>query len=161
MAENNEDNAGSLGQPNLTVLLQYVKDQSFENPEAPRSLGPRRTAPSINIGINVSANPLDAEDYEVELRLEGRATDGDQTLFVAELVYAGVFRITNVPSDNLAPLLMIECPRLLFPFARQVLADMTRNGGFPPLLIDPVDFTALYRQRLMEFAQNAPSGRPS
>ncbi|MCX5494845.1 protein-export chaperone SecB [Kaistia dalseonensis] len=160
MAENNED-ARSLGQPNLTVLLQYVKDLSFENPDAPRSLGPRRTAPNINIGINVQANPLDAEDFEIELRLEGRATDGDQTLFVAELVYAGVFRISNVPSENLPPLLMIECPRLLFPFARQILADMTRNGGFPPLLIDPVDFTALYRQRLMEFAQNQPSGRPS
>jgi preprotein translocase subunit SecB len=149
------------GQPNLTVLIQYVKDLSFENPAAPRSLGPRRNAPNINIGINVTANPLDDEDFEIELRLEGRATEGEQVLFIAELVYAGVFRITNVPKENLPPLLMIECPRLLFPFARQILADLTRNGGFPPLLIDPVDFTALYRQRLMEFAQNQPTGRPS
>ncbi|MBB3931023.1 preprotein translocase subunit SecB [Kaistia hirudinis] len=140
-------------QPNLTVLIQYVKDQSFENPAAPRSLGPRNAAPNINIGINVTANPLDEEDFEIELRLEGRALAGEQVLFVAELVYAGVFRVSNVPKENLPPLLMIECPRLLFPFARQILADMTRNGGFPPLLIDPVDFTALYRQRLMEFAQ--------
>lgn len=148
-------------QPNLSVLVQYVKDLSFENPAAPRSLGPRRANPNINIGINVSANPLDDEDYEIELRLEGRATDGDQVLFVAELVYAGVFRVANVPKENLPPLLMIECPRLLFPFARQILADLTRNGGFPPLLIDPVDFTALYRQRLMEFAQNQGGIRPS
>jgi preprotein translocase subunit SecB len=161
MADDSEDSLSMAGQPNLTVLLQYVKDLSFENPDAPRSLGPRRTAPNINIGINVSANPIAEDDYEIELRLEGRATDGDQVLFVAELIFAGVFRISNVPKDNLAPLLMIECPRLLFPFARQILADMTRNGGFPPLLIDPVDFTALYRQRLMEFAQNQPTGRPS
>lgn len=161
MADNNADSTQSLGQPNLTVLLQYVKDLSFENPEAPRSLGPRRSAPTINIGINVAATPLDDDDYEIELRLEGRATDGDKTLFVAEMLYAGVFRITGVPKENLPPLLMIECPRLLFPFARQILADMTRNGGFPPLLIDPVDFTALYRQRLMEFAQNQPSGLTS
>lgn len=163
MADNNSQNTPPLGQPSLSVLLQYVKDLSFENPEAPRSLGPRRTAPSINIGINVSANPIEGDDYEVELRLEGRAAEGEQTLFVAELLYAGVFRISNVPKDNLPPTLMIECPRLLFPFARQILADMTRNGGFPPLLIDPVDFTALYRQRLMEFAQsqqNQPN-RPS
>lgn len=161
MADNNSEGAQALGQPNLSVLTQYVKDLSFENPDAPRSLGPRRTAPAINIGINVAANPVDGDDYEIELRLEGRATDGDQVLFVAELLYAGIFRIQNVPKENLPPLLMIECPRLLFPFARQILADLTRNGGFPPLLIDPVDFTALYRQRLMEFAQNQPSGRPS
>lgn len=160
MADINAQGNPNDGQPNLSVLTQYVKDQSFENPDAPRSLGPRRTAPQINIGINVSANPLDEEDFEVELRLEGRATDGEQVLFIAELLYAGIFRISNVPKEQLAPTLMIECPRLLFPFARQILADMTRNGGFPPLLIDPVDFTALYRQRLMEFAQSQ-QGRPS
>lgn len=160
MAESNANSNSNDGQPNLSVLTQYVKDQSFENPDAPRSLGPRRSAPQINIGINVSANPLDEEDFEVELRLEGRATDGEQVLFIAELLYAGIFRIANIPKEQLAPTLMIECPRLLFPFARQILAEMTRNGGFPPLLIDPVDFTALYRQRLMEFAQSQQS-RPS
>ena len=161
MADDNENGAGQLAQPNLSILLQYVKDQSFENPAAPRSLGPRRTAPQINIGINVGATPLDGDDYEIELRLEGRATDGDQALFVAELVYAGVFRVSNVPQENLAPILMIECPRLLFPFARQILAEMTRNGGFPPLLVDPVDFTQLYRQRLMEMAAAQQGSRPS
>jgi preprotein translocase subunit SecB len=160
MADENENGAGQLAQPNLSILMQYVKDQSFENPGAPRSLGPRRTAPSINIGINVGATPLDGDDYEIELRLEGRAAEGEQAIFVAELVYAGVFRVSNVPQENLAPILMIECPRLLFPFARQILAEMTRNGGFPPLLVDPVDFTQLYRQRLAEMAAQQGS-RPS
>lgn len=148
MADDNENGAGQLAQPNLSILLQYVKDLSFENPGAPRSLGPRRAAPQINIGINVGANPLEGDDYEIELRLEGRATDGDQTLFVAELVYAGVFRVSNVPQENLAPILMIECPRLLFPFAREIIATAVRDGGFPPLLLDPVDFVGLYRQNL-------------
>ena len=162
MADNPQNGTATQAPPSLTILTQYVKDLSFENPEAPRSLGVRRTAPAINVAINVTVNPLDKDDYEVELKLEARATEETKALFVAELVYAGVFRLTNVPKDNLPPLLMIECPRLLFPFARQIIAEVTRNGGFPPLLIDPVDFTTLYRQRLSELQNQQTQGaRPS
>lgn len=161
MADNPQNGAAAQAAPSLTILTQYVKDLSFENPDAPRSIGPRRAAPSINVGINVGVKPIEKDDYEVELRLEARATDEGKALFVAELAYAGVFRLANVPQDNLPPLLMIECPRLLFPFARQIIAEVTRNGGYPPLLIDPVDFTTLYRQRLAELSQAQQAARPS
>jgi preprotein translocase subunit SecB len=87
-------------------------------------------------------------EYEVELRVDARAVDGETVLFAIELVYAGVFRFLNIPAEQLRPVALIECPRLLFPFARQIIADASRNGGFPPLLIDPVDFVAMYRQQI-------------
>jgi preprotein translocase subunit SecB len=136
------------GQPQLNVLAQYVKDLSFENPNAPNSLQQQPQQPSINIQINVNAKPLAASDYEVELKVEGRAEVQGLFLFGFDLLYAGVFRILNVPQENLHPLLMIECPRLLFPFARELVASATRSGGFPPLMIDPVDFVSIYRQKL-------------
>jgi preprotein translocase subunit SecB len=135
--------------PTLGVLAQYIKDLSFENPQAPMSLQPRSGNPSIDIRVNVNARKLDGSDFEVELSLEATARD-TIVLFTVELSYGGVFRIANVPEQNLQPLVLIECPRLLFPFARQIIADAVRNGGFPPLMIDPVDFAALYRQRLGE-----------
>jgi len=134
--------------PQLNVLAQYVKDLSFENPNAPNSLQQHPQQPAINIQINVNARPLAAADYEVELKIEGRAQVQELFLFGFDLLYAGVFRIVNVPQENLHPLLMIECPRLLFPFARELVATATRNGGFPPLMIDPVDFVSIYRQKL-------------
>ena len=136
--------------PQLNVLAQYVKDLSFENPNAPRSLQQQQAQPQINIQINVNAKPLAESDYEVELKIEGRAEVPGLVLFSFDLLYAGVFRIVNVPQANLHAIVMIECPRLLFPFAREVIANSVRNGGFPPLLIDPVDFVALYRQKLAE-----------
>jgi preprotein translocase subunit SecB len=153
MADVAENNGGANAPvPSLNVLTQYVKDLSFENPDAPISLA-TRAQPAININIYVNAKPLqasvpDASDFEVELKLDARAADGDRTLFAIELVYAGVFRLTNVPQEQTPPVVMIECPRMLFPFARQVVAEATRNGGFPPLLVDPVDFSTLYRQSL-------------
>ena len=151
MADVTDNNGGATAQmPSLNVLTQYVKDLSFENPEAPVSLT-TRAQPGINININVNAKPLPAsvagaDDFEVELKLDARAAEGERTLFAIELVYAGVFRLTNVRQDQTAPVVMIECPRMLFPFARQIIAEATRNGGFPPLLVDPVDFAMLYRQ---------------
>jgi len=135
-------------QPQLNVLVQYTKDLSFENPNAPRSLGPQQQQPAINIQINVGANAVADQDYEVTLSVEGKAEIGDMLLFNFELSYAGVFRIQNVPAENLHPVVMIECPRLLFPFAREIIATAVRDGGFPPLLLDPVDFVGLYRQNL-------------
>jgi preprotein translocase subunit SecB len=134
-------------QAQLSVLGQYIKDFSFENPNAPRSLAPTQTQPAINIQINVGVQQLAETDYEVSLALEGKADTTGTVLFVFDLTFAGVFRIQNVPQETLQPLLMIECPRLLFPFAREIVATAVRNGGFPPLLLDPVDFVSLYQQR--------------
>ncbi len=136
--------------PQLNVLVQYTKDQSFENPNAPRSLGPQEKGPNIGIQVNVNARQLAPTDFEVSLMLEGSAGEGADILFKFELDYAGVFRLTNIPEENMAPIVMIECPRLLFPFARQIVADMVRSGGFPPLFVDPIDFEALFRQKMAE-----------
>jgi preprotein translocase subunit SecB len=134
--------------PQLGVLMQYVKDFSFENPNAPRALAPTDPQqPSIKVNIGVEAAPLAENDIEVTLRLEGKAEVQGSVLFGFELLYAGVFRILNVPPESLQPMIMIECPRLLFPFAREIVAASTRNGGYPPLMLEPVDFAALYRDR--------------
>ena len=137
----------------LNVLVQYTKDLSFENPNAPRSLGPQQAQPQISIQINVGANGIGEDQFEVTLSIEGKAETGGMMLFNFELAYAGVFRIQNVPADNLHPVVMIECPRLLFPFAREIIATSVRDGGFPPLLLDPVDFVGLYRQNLANQTQ--------
>jgi preprotein translocase subunit SecB len=142
--------------PQLNVLAQYIKDFSFENPNAPRSLTPSQQQPAINIQINVNAKPVADSDYEVDLKLEGRAETAGTVLFSFDLTYSGIFRLQNIPQDNIHPVMMIECPRLLFPFAREIIATAVRNGGFPPLLIDPVDFVGLYRQRLAELGKQAP-----
>jgi preprotein translocase subunit SecB len=138
--------------PQLIILAQYIKDLSFENPNAPKSLM-QNEQPQIGMAVNVSANPVSDSDVEVQLKLEGTATNSTGVLFSVELAYAGVFRIQNVPQENLHPLMMIECPRLLFPFAREIVATSVRNGGFPPLMLDPIDFVALYQQQI---SQQAP-----
>jgi preprotein translocase subunit SecB len=135
------------GAPALNCMVQYCKDLSFENPNAPRSLGPQENGPNISIQVNVNAKQLAEHDFEVEVLLEGSAGEGADLLFKFELTYSGVFRLVNIPADNRHPVVMIECPRLLFPFARQIVADSVRNGGFPPLYLDPIDFAALYAQR--------------
>lgn len=136
--------------PQLSALAQYAKDISFENPNAPRSLQPQTEQPQIGIQVNVNATQLAEADFLVELQLEGNAKIGDEVLFAFELTYCGVFRVKNIPAEQLHMLIMIECPRLLFPFARQIVAESVRNGGFPPLYIDPIDFHALYRQKAAE-----------
>jgi preprotein translocase subunit SecB len=153
--------------PQIGVLAQYVKDLSFENPNAPRSLAPSGQQPTINIQVNVDAAPMSGgtggagnaggTDFEVKLRLEGKAEIQGMLLFGFELVFAGAFRIQNVPAESLQPVVMIECPRLLFPFAREIIATAVRNGGFPPLLLEPIDFVSLYRQRLAAMQASPPS----
>jgi preprotein translocase subunit SecB len=145
--------AGAESMPQLNVLAQYTKDLSFENPNAPRSLGPQENSPNITIQVNVNLRQMAETDYEVELLLEGSAVDGSTTLFKFDVTYAGMFRLQNIPEAEMHPILMIECPRLMFPFARQIVADAVRAGGFPPLLIDPIDFHNLYRQRAAEAQQ--------
>lgn len=144
-------------QPTLQVLGQYIKDLSFENPNAPRSLAPTSQQPEINININVEANPLAEPDIEVMLKIEGKAQLQGSILFNFELAYGGVFRIQNVPQENLRPMVLIECPRLLFPFARDIIAKAVRDGGFPPLLLQPVDFVSLYQQKLSELTPTPPA----
>ena len=140
--------------PQLMVLAQYTKDLSFENPNAPGSLQ-QTTQPQISISVNVVTSPLSDTDIEVTLRLEGKAEAAGSVMFNIELQYAGVFRIQNVPQEQVQPLVLIECPRLLFPFAREIIATSVRNGGFPPLMLDPIDFVALYQQRMAQVAPPA------
>jgi len=143
-------------QPQLNVVAQYIKDFSFENPNAPQSLSGGGEQPQIGIQINVAANPLSDTDIEVLLKLDGKAETAGKLMFRFELEFAGVFRIRNVPQESLNSIVLIECPRLLFPFAREIIATAVRNGGFPPLLLDPVDFVALYRQKLAQVQAEAP-----
>jgi preprotein translocase subunit SecB len=145
-----------VAMPQVGVLVQYLKDFSFENPHAPRSLAPSSAQPNINIQVNVDAAPMTETDFEVTLRLEGKAESQGMVLYNFELVFAGVFRIVNVPADSLQPFVLIECPRLLFPFAREIVATAVRNGGFQPLLLNPIDFVDLYRQRLAATQGSAP-----
>ena len=116
----------------------------------PRSLNPQQKPPQISIQVNVNARQLGESEFEVELKLEGDAKLDTETLFAFELSYAGIFRVRNIPQEQLHQVVMIECPRILFPFARQIVAEAVRNGGFPPLYIDPIDFVGLYRQKAAE-----------
>jgi preprotein translocase subunit SecB len=146
-----------MAMPQIGIITQYVKDFSFENPHAPRSLAPTTTQPNINIQINVDAAPMSETDFEVSLRLEGKAESQDLVLYSFELIFGGVFRIINVPAESLQPFVMIECPRLLFPFAREIIATAVRNGGFQPLLLNPIDFADLFRQRMASMQGSAPA----
>jgi preprotein translocase subunit SecB len=148
--------------PQLNVLAQYTKDLSFENPNAPQSLAPQGQQPQISIQINVGANNLADNDYEVTLSIEGKAETTGKVMFSFELIYGGVFRLLNIPREQLSPMLLIECPRLLFPFAREIVATSVRDGGFPPLMLDPVDFVGLYRQNMeRQAAAEAAQVKPS
>lgn len=138
------------GQPSLNILGQYLKDLSFENPNAPQSLAIQDGQPEINISVNVNAKNLAPTDFEVELHIEAKATHQGKDVFAAELLYAGIFRLENIPEDALHPIILVECPRMIFPFARQILADATQKGGFPPLMLDPIDFASMYEKRVAE-----------
>jgi len=158
MTDTSGNGANADGAPALNALAQYVKDFSFENPNAPRSLGPQEKAPNIGIQVNVNAKQLAPTDFEVSISLDAKAGEGADLLFKLDLEYAGVFRLLNIPAEQVHPIVMIECPRLLFPFVRQIVADATRDGGFPPLFIDPIDFVGLYQQKAAEAAnQNLAS----
>ncbi len=156
--------------PPLMVNIQYVKDLSFEVPNAPAIYTQLRAQPQVNINLDVNARRLQENQhvYEVTLMIRaearepvqgagnGQASDGGPeagssasapTVFVAELAYAGVFTLSNLPDNAIEPVLLVECPRILFPFARNILSDITREGGFPPVLLQPIDFVALWQGR--------------
>ncbi len=139
--------------PTLNVLAQYIKDLSFENPHAPRGLNAANEAPSIELQVNVGGQPIQGDDYAVELKIEGRAVVKAGVMFSFDLLYGGAFRVSGFPEEQTHQVVMIECPRMLFPFAREIIATVVRNGGFPPLMIDPIDFASLYQQRMAEVAQ--------
>ena len=159
MAETDGEAAGQAdsdqkeARPKVTVTAQYVKDFSFENPNAPQSLAWPKDGPQMTVNIHAEAVKLAPTDYEVVLRIGATATLAESTVFVVELVYAGLFSLQNIPEDKLDAVCLIECPRLIFPFARRIIADATRDGGFPPMLIEPVDFARLHRQRQRRKAQ--------
>lgn len=131
--------------PSLRVLAQYIKDLSFENPGA-QVQGEQM---STDLGIDVKATPHAQGNniFEVSIKLTATAKAGETVLFITELDYAGAFQLQNVPEQEVEPMLLIECPRILFPFARRIIADVTYDGGFPPLRVDPIDFVALYQQQ--------------
>ncbi len=141
--------------PSLNIVGQYIRDLSFENPDAPASIMGAATSPVFNVGINVAVKKQTDDVYAVELTLNAKAERDTKVLFNIELIYGGLFKILNVPENQMAPALMIECPRLIFPFARQVLANVTQAGGFPPLLMEPVDFANIYRQNLTRMSEAA------
>ena len=137
--------------PRLQVIGQYVKDLSFENPGMPGSFGNNR--PQIDLNVDLQAKQMDTEHYEVELKLRVSAQADGKPLFLLELVYAGVFQLQNVPDEMRQAALLIEAPHIIFPFARRIVADIVRDGGMPPLLVEPIDFAALYRARMNELRQ--------
>lgn len=139
--------------PMLSVLAQYTKDQSFENPNAPGSLRTGLPAPQIGINIEIGRQMLEDDTVEVTLMLKAEARRENEIAFIAELEYAGLFAFQGVGIEEIQPLIMIECPRLLFPFARQMMSEMTQNGGYPPILLEPPDFTAMFRDEMMRRAQ--------
>lgn len=140
-----EHTAAGPGVPRISVRTQYIKDLSFENPRAPAVLAETAEPPQIQVNVDVEARPIKDNHYEVALRITASGKQKDVSVFVVELVYAGLFALENIPEDRLETACLVECPRLLFPFARRVIADATREGGFPPLYLDPIDFARLYR----------------
>lgn len=150
--------------PSIRVMGQYVKDLSFENPSAPESLR-QGAQPNIALSVDVRARGLDAETFEVELVISADAKGDSTSLFIAELTYAGLFQIRNLDDRARDAFLLIECPRIIFPFARRILSDATRDGGFPPLMLEPIDFSALYRQKMAQQQGGQPGdsngGAPS
>lgn len=145
--------------PQVQINAQYVKDLSFENPNAPQSLLASQDTPQIEVSVDVGARALGDNRFEVELRITAHAKRAEHQAFVVEVLYAGVFTLLNVPQETLRPVCLIECPRLLFPFARRIVADATRDGGYPPLLLEPIDFARLFMQQEQQAQQaQAASG---
>ena len=143
----NIEGLASGTQVQVSMIAQYVKDLSFENPNAPASLQKMQQGkPDVSVNVTVNAKRLGDDGYEVSLKVTTESkVDGD-VAFIAELDYAALWGVRNVPEDQMQPLLLVECPRLMFPFARRILADAIRDGGFPPIMLDPIDFAGLYRQ---------------
>jgi len=149
----------------LIINAQYIKDLSFENPGAPNSLRQQQAQPAVEINVDVKAQGLGPENYEVVLTVKANAKVQDETLFLVELAYGAVVTVRNVPQELLSAVVLVETPRLIFPFARNIVAETTREGGFPPLMINPIDFGELLRRNATAAPPTvtaaAPTGTPS
>jgi preprotein translocase subunit SecB len=148
---------GADASPGVRILAQFIRDVSFENPRAPESLRATGAQPQIELGVEMNARQRPDELYEVDMKLTATAQSDAGPVFQVELLYGGLFQINGVPPDDVEPVLLIECPRFLFPFARRVIADLTAEGGFPPFMLDPIDFAAVYAARRAQ-QQSAASG---
>jgi preprotein translocase subunit SecB len=137
-------------QQQLIINAQYIKDLSFENPRSPNSLRQQTTQPSVDIKVDVKAQAMGPENYEVVLTINASAKIQDEMLFVIELVYGAIVTARNLPQEMLSAIMLVETPRLMFPFARNIIAETTRDGGFPPLMINPIDFGELLRRNAAE-----------
>ena len=156
---------GPQAQPPLVINIQYIKDLSFEVPGAPQVYTTLRAAPRVDINLDVQARRIQEGQNSFEVTLAIRAEAHEPTsnggtppgprLFLAELSYSGVFTLNNVPENTVEPVLLVECPRILFPFARNILSDVTRDGGFPPVLLQPIDFLSLWQARRQQAAAGA------
>jgi len=151
---NGEDNSPAIG-----LISQYVKDLSFENPNAP-AVYQWQAAPEMDVQFNIGAEGVGENLFEVVLKIDVKSKSSEGTAFVIELQYAGLFGVRNVPEDQLQPFFLAEAPRILFPFARRVIADAARDGGFPPLLLEPIDFHGLFMQQL-QAQQGGAEGIPT
>ena len=146
------------GQPQFHVMAQYTKDFSFENPNAPQSFAQTQQQPQQPVlSIRINSKQLSNTDFEVELQIEGKAEISGTILFAFDLTYAGIFHLQGIPQESLAPLIFIECPRMLFPFAREIIASAVMGGGYPPFLLPPVDFVGLYQQKVAQTQQQPPA----
>jgi preprotein translocase subunit SecB len=177
MSATTDPTATQQAMPPLVVNVQYIKDLSFEVPNAPEIYATLRSQPAVQINLDVQARALqDGQNvYEVVLAVKAEARETPtadaangaaapaegRPVFIAELQYAGVFTLNGVPPEAVEPLLLIECPRLLFPFARSVLSDVTREGGFPPVLLQPIDFVGLWQSRRQAAGQPAQVSAPN
>jgi len=156
-------NGAAAAQPRMQVLAQYIRDMSFENIVAQKGMTASEVQPDIQVAVSLDARKRTVENqYDVitKFKVTSKNKVNGENLFLMELDYGGTFHIEGVPEDQLHPFLLIECPRMLFPFVRRIISDVTRDGGFPPLNVDSVDFLALYRQELARRAQTVPTATP-
>lgn len=142
--------------PRMQIVTQYMRDLSFENIAAQKGIA-QDGKPDVRVQVNIDAQPRQQDRFEVALKLRVDSKMGEGQVFILELDYAGIFLIQNVPQDQIHPLLMIECPRLMFPYARRIVSDVTRDGGYPPLSLEQIDFLALYRAELARRQADAPA----
>lgn len=140
----------SADKPALFLRGQYIKDLSFESPRAPASVFQLKEAPQMEVSISLGAQRLDENVFELSIHISARAISEKLTIFLCDVVYAGVLEMQNIAADVLESVIFIQGAQLVYPFARRVVADLTRDGGFPPLQLDPVDFVALYHQKRAE-----------
>jgi len=167
MAETKTGNGGNANPPaaqgqqvQVRVMAQYIKDLSFESPNVQKLLDGPGEAPNLRVEVNVNASKVNNTAFESVINFKAEATNKAGTIYDLELAYAGMFQVENLPDGALEPFLLIDCPTLLFPFVRRLVADLTREGGFPPLMLDPINFATLFARRQQEMAAQ-PQAKPA